>query len=78
MRKYTTGVTLIELMIVIVVLGIIAAVAYPNYRDFAARAKRNEARKSKDFAEADRIRDDLADQGIILEDKPEGTIWRRS
>ncbi len=44
MRKYTTGVTLIELMIVIVVLGIIAAVAYPNYRDFAARAKRNEAR----------------------------------
>lgn len=38
------GITLIELMIVIVVLGVLAAVAYPNYRDFAARAKRNEAR----------------------------------
>jgi len=41
-------------------------------------AARNEARKSKDFAEADRIRDDLAEQGVILEDKPEGTIWRRA
>jgi cysteinyl-tRNA synthetase len=39
---------------------------------------RNDARKSKDFAEADRIRDDLAAQGVILEDKPEGTIWRRA
>ena len=44
MRKSMRGLTLIELMIVIVVLGIIIAVAYPNYRDFAARAKRNEAR----------------------------------
>lgn len=40
------GITLIELMIVIVVLGIIVAVAYPSYRDFAARAKRNEARSA--------------------------------
>ncbi len=39
---------------------------------------RSDARKSKDFAEADRIRDDLAEQGVILEDKPEGTIWRRA
>jgi cysteinyl-tRNA synthetase len=39
---------------------------------------RNDARESKDFAEADRIRDDLAEQGVILEDKPEGTIWRRA
>lgn len=38
------GVTLLELMIVIVVIGILAAVAYPNYRDAAARAKRSEAR----------------------------------
>ena len=36
--------TLIELMLVIVVLGILAAIAYPNYQEMSARAKRNEAK----------------------------------
>jgi cysteinyl-tRNA synthetase len=40
-------------------------------------AQRTEARKSKDFAESDRIRDVLTEAGVVLEDKPEGTIWRR-
>ena len=39
--------------------------------------RRSEARSKKDFATSDRIRDDLIDAGIILEDKPDGTIWRR-
>ena len=38
------GVTLTELLIVIVMIGILAAIGYPNYREFAARAKRNEAK----------------------------------
>ncbi len=42
-------------------------------------ALRLEARKNKDFAAADNIRDALAENGIILEDRPDGsTDWRRA
>ena len=39
-------------------------------------AERTEARANKDFAAADRIRDELAERGIILEDGPDGTTWK--
>jgi cysteinyl-tRNA synthetase len=39
-------------------------------------AARGAARQTKDFAEADRLRDQLVAAGVILEDGPEGTRWR--
>ncbi len=39
--------------------------------------QRLEARKAKNWSEADRIRDELKAQGIVLEDSPQGTTWRR-
>ena len=40
-------------------------------------AARNDARAAKDFAEADRLRDEIADLGIAIHDGPEGTTWSR-
>jgi cysteinyl-tRNA synthetase len=39
--------------------------------------ERDEARKNKDWAGSDRIRDQLLERGIQLEDTPNGTIWRK-
>ncbi|WP_419188764.1 CysS/YqeB C-terminal domain-containing protein [Bacillus cereus] len=39
--------------------------------------KRIEARKNRDFALSDQIRDDLKDRNIILEDTAQGTRWKR-
>ena len=40
-------------------------------------AQRTEAKKNRDFATADRIRDELKADGILLEDSASGTTWRR-
>ncbi|CQR22868.1 cysteinyl-tRNA synthetase [Yersinia enterocolitica] len=39
--------------------------------------QRNDARSSKDWALADSARDQLNELGIVLEDGPQGTVWRR-
>jgi cysteinyl-tRNA synthetase len=45
----------------------------------AAIVQRAEAKKARNFAESDKIRADLLAQGVILEDKPDGTTnWRRA
>jgi cysteinyl-tRNA synthetase len=40
-------------------------------------ARRNEARKNRDFASSDKIRQELLDRGVLIEDTREGTRWRR-
>jgi cysteinyl-tRNA synthetase len=39
---------------------------------------RNEARASKNFALADSIRKGLTEIGVTLEDRPDGTLWRKA
>ena len=39
MYRKMRGITLLELMIVVLIIGLMAVVAYPNYREFAARAR---------------------------------------
>lgn len=38
-------------------------------------SERSEARKSRDFAKADAIRDELAEKGVTIKDTPQGTEW---
>lgn len=42
--RRSRGFSLMELLIVVVIIGILTTIAYPNYREFVARAKRTEAR----------------------------------
>ncbi len=59
--------------------GTVAAAGLADNAIEALILRRLDARKSKDFKEADRIRDELASQGVILEDRPGGrTEWRRA
>ena len=61
------------------VLGIVYNRKSDNLDDEIEKliAERNEARKNKDWATADRIRDELKAQGIVLEDTAQGVKWHR-
>jgi len=69
-------------------LGLLAAAAKLKNRQIAVNesdpeidalvAARTEARKSKNWAEADRIRDELNSRGIVLEDTKDGVKWHRA
>jgi cysteinyl-tRNA synthetase len=39
--------------------------------------ERNDAKKKRDFSRADQIRDQLLQQGVVLEDTKSGTRWKR-
>ncbi|MFM8552294.1 MAG: cysteine--tRNA ligase [Nitrospiraceae bacterium] len=58
--------------------GTSSAVAVPDVLIEAKISERNDARRKKDFKKADEIRKYLAEHGIIIEDRPDGTTrWKR-
>lgn len=75
-RKKSTGFTLVELMIVVAIIGIIAAVAYPSYQDQVRKSKRTDghskvmdamARQERYFSENNTYTADMTDLGYTAD-----------
>ncbi len=75
--KRMRGITLLELMIVVLLLSLIVTVAIPNYREYAARAKRTEARaallqiatnQERHYLQNNTYTEDMRELGFALED----------
>jgi len=80
MRRFMHGITLMELMIVVVIVGILTAVAFPNYRSYVTRAKRTEAKsvllkcavnQEKFYLQNSRFSDDRTELGFTSPFKSE-------
>jgi len=87
MHTYMRGITLMELMIVVVIIGILTAIAFPNYRDFVTRAKRSEAKaallkaatnQEKFYLQNQIFSDDLADLGFSTPFKTDSGAYQLS
>ena len=64
-------------MLIILILAQLQTEKIDDAEIEALIEQRNQARKVKNFALSDKIRDDLKAQGIILEDTPQGTRYRK-
>ena len=72
----------LQVLACLTMLGIPTSSYLPKDEDTSAIdsriAERTAAKQARDFATADRIRDELKAEGILLEDGPQGTTWRRA
>ena len=59
------------------ILGVIENKIDISYEAKKLIKMRNEARSKKDWSKADEIRDKIYDLGVVIEDTPEGTIWKK-
>lgn len=74
--SHDKGLTLIELMIAIAIVGILSSIAYPNYTDFVLRSNRSEAQREvirianlqeRFFIEQKIYQDDMTELGLIAD-----------
>lgn len=87
MRIYMRGITLMELMIVVVIIGVLTAVAFPNYRNYVTGAKRAEAKaallkaatnQEKFYLQNQIFSEDLAELGFSAPFKTDSGTYQLS